>query len=157
MGCGCAPDAAPATWHGDEAFGVEDRADIEAGASWIAEHVDRPAPVIVWDLPHDAPEAPNTIGLTTAGETEGHVSEGCYCDGRIALSAPPTYPAGSVWAQKGTVSFLEALSAHEFGHAFGLGHLPDGEKGTMGAFDYWRAREWTDADQTNCAGAGLCR
>jgi len=54
-------------------------------------------------------------------------------------------------------SCREALFMHEFGHSFGMGHIPDGERGIMSAHRIPDVDvDFTPADRLECERHGPC-
>ena len=136
---GCGPGN---VFHGDLAFSEAERAVIEEAAAEMAARTGGELVVIVWD------------GDVGAGEQ------------RILRRRPPSPTAdGQLIFSTGNVSRslyvlpeleeprLRAVAEHEWGHWYGLTHLPEGEAGLM---DPGASGDWGSADVTECRRVGLC-
>ncbi len=116
---GCAPD--DERWHGDASFTPDERAAIEAGSAWTAEHVGAAPPVFVWDGEDDS-----DLNVVRRRVPPAQLCADVHdCTGYAAPRGGGT--GGRVWLAPGRVH--EALAAHEFGHVYGLRHHE--ERGLM--------------------------
>lgn len=120
---GCGADDAI---HADPAFTADERASIQAGHVWLAEHVGREPAPIAWD--GDDIHRGSAPGSDRPGATNGAVY--LVTDSRGV-----------------TPENLSFLAAHELGHYL-YGFADDyGDTGLMGQ---WERGEWSSADRAQC-------
>jgi len=139
LAVGCGPGN---VFHGDLAFSEGERTVIEEAAATMAERTGGEPVVIVWD------------GDVGAGEQ------------RILRRRPPSPTAdGQLIFSTENVSRslyvlpeleeprLRAVAEHEWGHWYGLSHLPEGESGLMAR---GASGSWGEADVAECRRHDLC-
>ncbi len=139
----CAPSRVD--WSGDFRFTAEERAQIEAGEAWLAEHANRP--VASFDWTYDVTSAqplPKTIrrerGLHGDGTTTG------LCLDRTTIYLDPDDPN----AAPGT---LDGLAAHELAHCE-LGFVDDPM--TDGIMRVISPKRWTAREEEQCHVTTAC-
>ncbi len=139
IGCG------DRTLHGDVAFTVSERVQIEAANSYMATHIGYEAYEILWDLPH----AETTTRCTRTNSINRR------------FEPPPGVPTGWYWSSDNCIDLdptpgipLDAEAAHEFGHMSGLGHLDSCVPGIMNISP--SEMVWTLGDEVNCRSILQC-
>ncbi len=140
VGCGPHPDPL----HGDVTFTADEREAIERGNVWMAERVGRAPYDIVWDLPHPSDPGGDARLVIVRGV------ECSDCGGR-------TNPYAHVELAPADSDRMAMIAAHEFGHTWGLRHLPDDVAGIMNPTPWLIGMTWTPADQAQCVADGVCR
>lgn len=130
-------------FHGDVTFTAEERAAIEQGTGWLAEHIGRDPFAIVWDLPH--PEVANAPSLSIIRTVDARAHGFGYYDGqgRILIDGDGVALNGG--------EMMAAVAAHELGHYEGLSHHPG--PGIMSDEGLRPILHWTDEDRDQCVAA----
>ncbi len=130
---GCASPVSP--FHGDVTFTAIERAAIERGAAFTAEHTGAPLD-IVWDAPH-VPDGTCRVGTIERSEGTGALAErglGCI---HIGVTQP---------------EYIAVLAAHELGHWRGLEHVTHGLMQPV----VTPTLAWSEEDQAECVRVGRC-
>lgn len=122
-------------YHGDIGFTAVERASIEQGEEYVAHRVGQTPYGIVWDGVGDKHRI--IKGGFASGDRDGY-----YHDTNIYISTTTT------------PKDLPEVAAHEFGHSWGLVHLPKGQIGIMS--ERVTELKWTEADQKMCEVAHVC-
>jgi len=135
---GCGPSS---TYHGAASYSAEERADIEAAATIMAERTRGDPYTIVWD-DGDAGDSRILRQLPTDRDVDGEFTMSSESYART-IYLNPTLAVGR----------LGRVAAHEFGHSFGLNHLPEAEPGLMNPLVIG---EWNSADMAACRAVGRC-
>lgn len=134
---GCGPSN---VFHGDLAFSLEERAEIDRAAAEMAERVGAPTIEIVWDG-----EIDDGSQRILRREPPGGGADGRYLMSSRAYEREIYVRPGLTLARVGVVM------RHELGHWYSLDHH-DGPglmaKSAMNA--------WTEDDERECRRAGLC-
>ncbi len=133
-------------WHGETSFTEDERAEIEAGNTWLTFHMGLPADVIVWDLPPggDAPMYSIRDGAVPSPEIARRYSHHRIRFDREQFSA---YPHDERMRR------YRVLAAHEFGHDHGMRHHAG--PGVMNELVDINA-VWTLQDIAECCRVGEC-
>lgn len=128
-----------ATWHGDARFTPEERASIEGGEGWLAEHAGREPSTFDWayDVTSDEP-LPHTVrrerGPDGTGQCVGGIGGAVYLGIDVGTPTRPIDVLG--WA------------AHELAHCE-LGFVDDPK--TDGLMRVVTPPRWTEREQAQCA------
>lgn len=138
VAAGCSSPSAAADWRGDSRFSTEERAAIESGEAWLAEHAGREPATFDWNYEVTATVEPRTVRRENAGST------GLCRDGVVFLN--PDDPN----AAPGT---LDGLAAHEMAHCE-LGFVDDPK--SDGIMHFVSPMRWTPNEDAQCVRAGTC-
>lgn len=138
---GCASGSV--VMHGDEAFTAYERADIIIANEFMADHIGIIPVDIVWDAPHVA------------------LGESCTSRYQI-IRGGTTLIDGGIWRPHQKCMYIDphgaefrGRAAHEFGHYYGLGHIPTYEQGIMNM--YVSPMTWSANDELWCHNWLVCQ
>lgn len=147
--------AAPAEWHGDSRFTVEERAAIEAGEAWLAQHAGRAPATFDWTY-----EVTSDYRLDhTIRRERGPLPDGQTATGLCAGSTIYLDPIGDPKVNEHmTIEVLPGLAAHEMAHCelgFVDGYRPN-DPPTDGIMRVLLPMRWTSAEDAQCAASPAC-
>lgn len=123
--------------HASADFTADERASILRGLSFLREHTGRDLDDVVFDLPAGDRTCAHGNIIREARDTGGLRSDDCIYLGTGEGAVP-----------------LDALTAHEMGHWWGLRHVE--QPGSL-MFGAPPTLAWTEADARECKRDGLCR
>lgn len=135
-----------ADWHGDERFSSDERAAIESGESWMAEHAHRLPATFDWSYSVTSVQPLAHTIRRERGPRGDTTTTGLCANNRETVYLDPDDP-------NATPGTLDGLAAHEMAHCE-LGFVDDPE--TDGIMRVLSPKRWTGREDEQCHVTTAC-